>query len=196
MATGPASADSQDSEHPPLAHQTHYCPLAAEQQAAHKLPKWPRPWQLCSARTHPHPAHAGGFTSVSSSILAPSACRSASSVSREALLDCWSGRSKRHGERRGWPGRSPSSSSRTPPDSVPPSSQRGARFNWEGSSWLSRKQGLKIQGEGAHRTKQDRLGAAPRIPYPMSLSLALQRLVTPHERGQEPPHTDLSCIHF
>ena len=40
-------------------------------------------------------------TSVSSSILAPSACRSAKRVSKEALLDCLSGRSRRHNGVRG-----------------------------------------------------------------------------------------------
>ena len=38
---------------------------------------------------------------MSSSILAPSACRSAKRVSKEALLDCLSGRSGRHDEVRG-----------------------------------------------------------------------------------------------
>lgn len=41
------------------------------------------------------------FTSVSSSILAPSACRSANRVSKEALLDCLSARSRRHNGVRG-----------------------------------------------------------------------------------------------
>lgn len=51
------------------------------------------PWYLCPG--HPRLAD---FTSVSSSILAPSAWRSANRVSKDALLDCLSARTRRHDE--------------------------------------------------------------------------------------------------